>query len=1215
MVDYESQIENLENPVFSDFIRIAYRTLSVEKRHCPWKGLNHGVDLLHTDELLSQYLWSYGKMHEKKIRIALNALPTSFKYYVHDVTIVDWGCGQGLASCCCLDYFRENGISFKNVKRIILIEPSYKALGRAKIHLQSYLKSDERLLCVNKFIDDLKVDDLALEQGMTLHFFSNILDINSVNIAALSLLINDVIKGKNYFFCVGPANLGSTRIDSFAKYMGIDDESIIRRASGRLSGRGTIKMLVFTKEQLNIEIIKKEYYIKPKNMINERAIKRLIKLVQSNIKDNVSVIDKILLFYKMVLELERSKEPQIQNVYEYEWGNKNENTFLLDLSQNQQFVGFYEDNLNPAKTKWPANLYVGLRISLNDQKYRLFNNIINISDLKDFDIQKNLLPISFADFTVNIQEADKLELIAEDIEKLAACISSTEPLPSFDGLQEIIKQIISRDAVLEKIACVALSQKNPAISQTYSEMSNWNLNRIANKNSFLQDFLLRVPIMNQLDGELIDKEEILHITSLDRYQEDAVVYALNNKLSVITGPPGTGKTQVILNILANAAVLGKKVLVASKNNKAVDNVKDRFDAITGSNAFLMRFGHKEYIKKTTIPTLNDFVRRPPMEPDANAYSEYLEKKRLLKEIKNEYNEQLEAKKYYEKERDNCYYELDKVNKDIDKLRIWAESVIEELQKSNQDIWPFLIKPRIWSESELEDLHEANQFIWSFVIECKEKDVDACCMSMQLLRNKLYHKFTDYRKFWNFLFNKKKSIMALLQETASSPYAIRNYFSTLSLKQNIEDFRSVRDLLAQSDKVLNVLLQANKLLIDITRIKNETESKNLFLLQHKKSVQKKIDDCDMSLNSLTKKLEQLEIDKNDCINYIKQNSVRILYDCLLINQTQKDAVQKVNKYKDFIPDSIPINQKGLEEFVQVAREFLDVFKLNAVTSLSIKSAFPIAEDLFDMVIIDEASQCDIASAIPLVARAKQIVVIGDPLQLKHITPVIPEEESIIAEQLNLNECNNLKYVEESLWDYCSGFISNAFDVNKPVMLTGHYRCHPRIIGYSNDFFYRKRLGRNLEINTVADGADGIYWVNVQGEQKDSTININEKEVVQTLELAKKIYDKDRCSIGIITPFRAQAAEINKMIPNELRSMVTADTVHAFQGDERDVIIISLVVTDNSPINKIRWIDEACPNIMNVAVTRARQALYIVGNKSYILNNSNHDKSLGFLARYV
>lgn len=82
--------------------------------------------------------------------------------------------------------------------------------------------------------------------------------------------------------------------------------------------------------------------------------------------------------------------------------------------------------------------------------------------------------------------------------------------------------------------------------------------------------------------------------------------------------------------------------------------------------------------------------------------------------------------------------------------------------------------------------------------------------------------------------------------------------------------------------------------------------------------------------------------------------------------------------------------------QLASSFLDVFNLNCVTNLSIKSAFPLERDLIDLLIIDEASQCDISSALPMIQRSKQIVVIGDPMQLKHITNVTSYEEGEIKQ---------------------------------------------------------------------------------------------------------------------------------------------------------------------------------------------------------------------------
>lgn len=102
---------------------------------------------------------------------------------------------------------------------------------------------------------------------------------------------------------------------------------------------------------------------------------------------------------------------------------------------------------------------------------------------------------------------------------------------------------------------------------------------------------------------------------------------------------------------------------------------------------------------------------------------------------------------------------------------------------------------------------------------------------------------------------------------------------------------------------------------------------------------------------------------------------------------------------------------------------------------------------------------------------------------------------------------------------------------------------------------------------------------------------------------------------MTPFKAQAECINALIPQGLRDRTTVDTVHKFQGDEKDIMIYSLVVTNNSPDGKVRWIDYKVPNLVNVAVTRAKRLLVIVGNRDYIRTHSRNDLPLGHLENYV
>ena len=300
--------------------------------------------------------------------------------------------------------------------------------------------------------------------------------------------------------------------------------------------------------------------------------------------------------------------------------------------------------------------------------------------------------------------------------------------------------------------------------------------------------------------------------------------------------------------------------------------------------------------------------------------------------------------------------------------------------------------------------------------------------------------------------------------------------------------------------------------------------------------------------------------------------------------------------------------------------MDVFKLCSVTSLSTKNAFPLEKEIFDMVVIDEASQCDIASAIPLILRTKQLVVIGDPMQLRHISAVKTDEELEVKEKLGLNNSPYIKYAEHSLYDYCKAFIANVSKgMNTPLMLKFHYRCYPSIIGYSNDLFYGGVLGDRLVVKTdmqrLKGNPKGIVWVNVQGRQVNDNININEAEAKKAVELAVRAANAyPDVSIGIVTPFRHQAEKINSLIPANYADRIEANTVHKYQGDEKDIMIYSLVVTTNSPDRKIYWIDNIVPNLVNVAVTRAKSTLCVVGNLDYVLNHSRQNQPLGYLARY-
>ena len=109
-VVYNKEIESLGNPSFGEIRRIACASiacLSEEERTMLWNQLNRGVDLLYSHELMCQYLWSFGINHEIRMHKAFEALYKDKDAFKENFAIVDWGCGQGLATVCFFDFLKS----------------------------------------------------------------------------------------------------------------------------------------------------------------------------------------------------------------------------------------------------------------------------------------------------------------------------------------------------------------------------------------------------------------------------------------------------------------------------------------------------------------------------------------------------------------------------------------------------------------------------------------------------------------------------------------------------------------------------------------------------------------------------------------------------------------------------------------------------------------------------------------------------------------------------------------------------------------------------------------------------------------------------------------------------------------------------------------------------------------------------------------------------
>jgi len=294
----------------------------------------------------------------------------------------------------------------------------------------------------------------------------------------------------------------------------------------------------------------------------------------------------------------------------------------------------------------------------------------------------------------------------------------------------------------------------------------------------------------------------------------------------------------------------------------------------------------------------------------------------------------------------------------------------------------------------------------------------------------------------------------------------------------------------------------------------------------------------------------------------------------------------------------------------------------VTTAQSTKGFPVSPELFDVLIVDEASQCTLTNLIPLVYRAKSLVVIGDKEQLPAIPSIGEQTERTLAkkygldddELLALGHCKNDVY--ETVVRVLPGGITQVYNLDE------HYRSLPHIIVFSNQHIYGKRLilRRELdrEIWEKTDAVVGIYKVHVNGSVERGPNNdswINKTEINQCINLIQRFKTSSQYagySIGVVTPFRAQKVVIEEILANKnLLTNVTVGTAHTFQGDERDIMIFSSVVARNMPQSTIDWVENP-HNLINVAVTRARDALFVVGDYEVMRRQKG---ALGKLAKYV
>lgn len=284
-----------------------------------------------------------------------------------------------------------------------------------------------------------------------------------------------------------------------------------------------------------------------------------------------------------------------------------------------------------------------------------------------------------------------------------------------------------------------------------------------------------------------------------------------------------------------------------------------------------------------------------------------------------------------------------------------------------------------------------------------------------------------------------------------------------------------------------------------------------------------------------------------------------------------------------------------------QKFLQIFPIVATTCISAhKLGKP--ENSFDMTVMDEASQCNTAVGLVPVIRGRNLLLVGDPQQLN---PVILLDEIT-------NQRLRKKYAVTDEYDYCHNSIYKTFlacdAVSDEVLLRYHYRCNRKIIDFNNRKYYNSRL----LILSESTEKHPLVYINVT-DGNTGYKNTSPAEVEEIVRYAAIHKDK---SIGVITPFVNQKNMIEQRLSQEGLGNVTCGTVHAFQGDEKDVVLFSTAITDETHAGTYEWLKNN-RELINVATSRAKEQLIVLSNSRNLerLHQQNGEDDLYDLIRYV
>jgi hypothetical protein len=684
----------------------------------------------------------------------------------------------------------------------------------------------------------------------------------------------------------------------------------------------------------------------------------------------------------------------------------------------------------------------------------------------------------------------------------------------------------------------------------------------------------------------------------DDYQAQALKHSLEQPVTAVIGPPGNGKTTLLLHNIAQQVVSravqlattgqdkSNLTVVTSTNNFAVKNVENILASNLNYDFFYLSGGTRNLVESQVLPKLQaalDWLAKETFNYDewSSAQQELLAGVQQIEFYKKQDSEQLQQKSIDEEI-------LEELRRDIQSL----ESAIKtfELEPSS---------PLEYSRDYSGFPVEAYQLLGQHLDSARRSLPPEDYRQTKSKKDSWFVQILQaIKRFWqsitktsphHVLKRLHKQIEMPVLATLATPFPFQVPLTTESLiaaAQSVDDLRK---------EALNWQQQQNS--FDSTQQQRELLQQQLTdLITRRGEVENRLATYPTK-DFYSRFYSDLHSQQVELFQWAWQ------FQQMEARRRKDEVIASIRTYIAVLNGEWEAYRQLSQNWRNIYRDISLLFPVFLCTLHSIRSLlFYPDSGCIDQVIVDEAGQIPPHQVFPVLVRCNRALIVGDPLQLEPVVNLSDQKKeeycskSFLEQGLTNADYDRYSPTATTAYHRAAGASGQLGDIGNGIILKYHYRCVPviadfcdRLCNYGMIIKTEPKVSR-LGSNLIASHVEGKLENNVNWAEVDAVEALIEELLAAGYCL--NLTDAEN-EIGVISPYRRQVDALTQRLKSRWTdfSKQSIGTVHTFQGGQKSVIIFS--TRQCQPTDSL-WFINRRPNLLNVAVSRARELFILVGN---------------------